>query len=228
MDEDIIEVDELFGDPNILADASMDVALDSTNLQHLQPIQAPAKGLAERLDQLGSSGCCQKVSWSRHGAIAYITKTGCGIKMRCLRYSPKGRRWALSEEFNISEDSENASQLKFVHLEWNYIGGDLAAIDEMGRISIFTMAFHAINQITQSRSASSDAENELDQPVGFYWLHQDRRVSRLFGVWKTRFDISFTVYDGSSIFQGEPSLDPSSYRPQATRTILASGAGRSQ
>ena len=200
MDEDNIEVDDLFGDPDVLADASMGVALDSTNLQHLHPIQAPVKGLAERLDQLGSSGCRQKVSWSRHGAIAYITKTGCGIKMRCLRFVPKRRRWALSDEFNISEDSEDALQPKFVHLEWNYIGGDLAAIDEMGRISIFNMAFHAINQITQSRSASSDAENELGQPVGFYWLHQDRRVSRIFALRKTLSDIPLTVYDGFPVF----------------------------
>ena len=59
MDGDDIEVDDLFGDPSSLVDASLNVPIAGTDLDPLHTIQVPVRGLAQRVDELHLSGCCQ-------------------------------------------------------------------------------------------------------------------------------------------------------------------------
>ena len=59
MDGDDLEVDDLFGDPGALVDSSLNVPLTDAGLEPLHTIQVPIKGLAQRVDELHLSGCCQ-------------------------------------------------------------------------------------------------------------------------------------------------------------------------
>ncbi len=59
MDGDDLEVDDLFGDAGALVDSSLNVPLTGNGLEPLHTIHVPIKGLAQRVDELHLSGCCQ-------------------------------------------------------------------------------------------------------------------------------------------------------------------------
>lgn len=59
MDEGDLEVDDLFGDPGSLVEAALNVPMSGTGLEPLHTIHVPVRGLAQRIDELHLSGCCQ-------------------------------------------------------------------------------------------------------------------------------------------------------------------------
>ena len=59
MDGEDLEVDDLFGDAGALVDSTLTVPLAGAGLDPLHSIQVPIKGLAQRVDELHLSGCCQ-------------------------------------------------------------------------------------------------------------------------------------------------------------------------
>jgi hypothetical protein len=56
-----------------------------------------------------------------------------------------------------------------VHLAWNYVGSELAAVDSCGRIFIFQNV-SSMGQMHLLRSGASDPDNELHSLVALYWL----------------------------------------------------------
>jgi hypothetical protein len=59
MDGADLDVDDLFGDPGTLGDTSLEVTLPVPDLNGVQNLSMPVKGLARRLNDLQSHGSCQ-------------------------------------------------------------------------------------------------------------------------------------------------------------------------
>ncbi|KAH0564742.1 hypothetical protein GP486_001870 [Trichoglossum hirsutum] len=155
--EDSLDMDDLFGEgPTI------------------PPPPAPtAKGLIQRLDELRSSGCNQKVAWSNLGCIAYVKRDGNGVIIRNLLCRPDDGRWTLGGEFPVSQAVPNDEGQQIVHLSWNPAGSELAMVDTLGRLSIFTI-YVAVNRLSLCRSGVVDQEDDLGVIVGMSWLNMER------------------------------------------------------
>ncbi|EYE91177.1 mediator of RNA polymerase II transcription subunit 16 [Aspergillus ruber CBS 135680] len=159
MDHDI-NVDDLFGEPG-----SLELGLSPT---------AP-KGLAQRLDEMRLLGCCQKISWSRLGCIAYISRDGLAVNVRYLHCQPSDGRWRLSEDTPLFPVTEAHGNHPLVHICWNESGLELAVVDSSGRVSIYSISI-ALNSIAGQRQAAFDPDDEINQVVGMMWLNTQRSV----------------------------------------------------
>ncbi|KAJ5246826.1 Mediator complex subunit Med16 [Penicillium chermesinum] len=157
-----LSVDDLFGESS-----SLGLGLPTT--------LRPTKGLAQSLDEMRLSGCCQKIAWSRLGCIAYISPDGLRVSVRHLRSNASDGKWELSEETPLPIVSETHLGNQLVHLSWNEVGSEVAIVDCMGRLSIFSISI-ALNSITGTRTASVDAGDDSNQIVGLMWLSTQRMV----------------------------------------------------
>lgn len=165
---------DLFGDP------VMDTALGS-----LPARPAPSRQLERRLDELRTRGCCQAIAWSRQGTIAAIAKDAMSVDLRFLRCSPDNGDWELSRHSPwaavslspsppalspFSPISLASAGAPFVHLAWSPASSpDLAAIDALGRVTIFSFSI-CLNRPYFSRKWDADLVDDLHAVVGCYWL----------------------------------------------------------
>ncbi|KAM5439122.1 Mediator of RNA polymerase II transcription subunit 16 [Microsporum canis] len=154
-------LDDLFGDPGGL-ELSLTAAV-------------PAKALPARIDELRILGCCQKIAWSKMGAIAYIAPDGSKAFLRNLSCSPEDGKWSLSDGDPEHPIAEAQGGHTLVHLSWNEPGIDLAIVDSCGRISVIGMSI-GLNVLIQSRPAALDPDDDGNQPVGLMWLSMNRSV----------------------------------------------------
>ncbi|KAJ5587671.1 Mediator complex subunit Med16 [Penicillium hispanicum] len=161
--EEGINVDDLFGEAN-----SLELGLPAAP-------PPPTKGLAQCLDEMRLLGCRQKVGWSRLGCIAYISPDGLRVIVRNLQCRPSDGKWVLSEESSLTPVTESHGGNPLVHLSWNESGTDLAVVDCLGRISIYSISM-ALNSITGSRQAAFDSSDDSNQIVGMMWLNTQRSV----------------------------------------------------
>ncbi|KAI2769069.1 hypothetical protein DTO012A8_5909 [Penicillium roqueforti] len=159
--EDGIDVDDLFGEPN-----SLELGL---------PTASPIKGLAQCLDEMRLSGCCQKIAWSRMGCIASISPDGIRVIIRYLQCRPSDGKWVLGEESSLAPVLEAHNGTQLAHLSWNETGSELAVVDCSGRVSIYSISI-ALNSITGLRQASFDSGDDGSQVVGMMWLNSQRYV----------------------------------------------------
>ncbi|KAH0544055.1 hypothetical protein FGG08_001673 [Glutinoglossum americanum] len=160
--------------PNLTMDDSLDMDDLFGEGPTLPPAPAPAaKGLIQRLDELRASGCNQKVAWSNLGCIAYVKRDGNAVVIRNLLCRPDDGRWTLGGEFPVSQVSPNDDGQQIVHLSWNPSGSELAVVDMLGRLSIFTI-YITVNRLNQSRSSVVDQEDDLGAIVGMSWLNIER------------------------------------------------------
>ncbi|KAF3385576.1 Mediator of RNA polymerase II transcription subunit 16 [Penicillium rolfsii] len=161
--EEAINVDDLFGEGR-----SLDLGLP--------PAPAPpTKGLAQCLDEMRLLGCRQKVAWSRLGGIAYIASDGVRVCVRNLQSRTSDGKWVLSDEFPLGPVTEAHNGNLLVHLSWNDAGSELAVVDCLGRVSIYSV-FMALNSITGLRQATYDSSDDSNQIVGLMWLNPGRQV----------------------------------------------------
>ncbi|KAK2777293.1 mediator complex subunit [Emmonsiellopsis sp. PD_33] len=158
--EDTLNVDDLFGDPT-----SLELGIEA----------APAvKGLHQRLDDLRISGCCQKIAWSRLGAIAYVSQDGQRLFIRYLFCNPEDGKWGLSGDTPVDQIVDAHAGHTIVHIQWNETGSELAVVYSSGSISII-VSLIALNAFTPSRRASTDADDDDGaQPIGLMWLNINR------------------------------------------------------
>ncbi|OAL70354.1 hypothetical protein A7D00_5320 [Trichophyton violaceum] len=154
-------LDDLFGDSG-----GLDLSLSA-------PV--PPKALPARIDELRILGCCQKIAWSRTGAIAYIAPDGSKAFLRNLNCSPEDGKWSLSDGDHEHPITEAQTGHTLVHLAWNEPGTDLAVVDSCGRISIVGMSI-GLNVLIQSRPPALDPDDDGNQPVGLMWLALNRSV----------------------------------------------------
>ncbi|KAL9604464.1 MAG: hypothetical protein Q9219_000429 [cf. Caloplaca sp. 3 TL-2023] len=175
-------LDDLFADEN----------LDETAAAPGLPLVS--RGLICRTDELRVSGCSQYV---RPFVCATphlsLLQEGCLVKCRLYRQHLQEwvhRLWDLSEgdEAKIISLAHNGHPLK--HLSWNHSGTELAVIDTLGDLSIFSLLI-TVNFCHVSRRCALGAEDNLSAVVGLMWLNQDRSTPN--GQWTfvgTRFKLS--------------------------------------
>ncbi|KAI1928152.1 Mediator of RNA polymerase II transcription subunit 16 [Ophidiomyces ophidiicola] len=157
--DDGIDVDELFGDP--------------TSLELTLPTSPSTFVLSKRLDELRHSGCSKKITWSRLGAIAYISNDGQRVYLRNVSCKPNDGSWSLTDEKAGCQIAEARSGRVFVHLCWHETGTDLAIVDSCGHILILSMSI-ALNVFAISRATMADVEDDGNQPIGLIWLSGNR------------------------------------------------------
>jgi mediator of RNA polymerase II transcription subunit 16 len=118
----------------------------------------------------------RKIAWSRLGCIAYISADGLQVNLRHLNSSPSNGKWVLSEETTLAPVAETHGGNQLVHLSWNESGSEMAVVDCLGRISIYSISI-ALNSITGVRQANFDSSDDSNQIVGMMWLNTQRMVS---------------------------------------------------
>ncbi|CAO2650518.1 Nn.00g018100.m01.CDS01 [Neocucurbitaria sp. VM-36] len=150
-----MDVDDLFGDSEHVT---------------LQTITAtpPIKGLARRVDELGASGCCQRIAWSKNGCVAYISPDGYSINLKVFSRDTSTGKWDLGKPVPL-ELPQGREMFPFVHLSWSHLGNDLAVMDEAGRVMVFTCAM-ALDRLQFIRAELAHPESEVDSVVGMHWL----------------------------------------------------------
>ncbi|KAF2266920.1 hypothetical protein CC78DRAFT_566632 [Lojkania enalia] len=149
-----MDVDDLFGDSEQVT---------------LPTIPAPSvKGLARRLDELSTSGCCQKIAWSKNGCVAYITPDGYAVNLRVFSRDLSTGKWDLSADTPL-ELPQTQDEFQYVHVSWSHLGNDLAVADAAGHVMIFSCAM-ALDRMTFIRADITQPEAEMDAVVGMHWL----------------------------------------------------------
>ncbi|KAB2577394.1 Mediator of RNA polymerase II transcription subunit 16 [Lasiodiplodia theobromae] len=141
----------------------------------------PLKRLAQRLDELGESGCCQKISWSKSGCVASITRDGRGVNLRAFQRNPVDGRWILGDEAPLHIPSVH-EEFPLVHVSWGHLGVDLAVVDAAGRILVYTAA-QAADRMKLSREPFSDHESESNALVGLHWLPVSPQQVKYHMIW---------------------------------------------
>ncbi|RMZ69191.1 mediator of rna polymerase ii transcription subunit 16 [Pyrenophora seminiperda CCB06] len=150
-----MDVDDLFGD-------SEHVNITTINAM------PPLKGLDGRIDELASSGCCQKISWSKNGCVAYISPDGYSVNLNIFSHDPETGKWDLGKVVPL-DLPQGRDVFPLTHLSWSHLGNDLAIMDEAGRVMVFSCAL-ALDRMQFSRADIAHPESELDDVVGMHWL----------------------------------------------------------
>lgn len=161
-----MEVDDLFGD-NAAMNAAMDTAMS-------MPISASLKGLPQRVHEAQTSGCCQLIAWSKTGCVAYVAPDGKSVKLAFLSYDPQEQSWSLNDRAGLDKSITSDKKHPIVSLLWSPNLMDLAIADAAGRITVVNHSYMSMNSVAILRNAADDQENDLNQPVGMYWLNRER------------------------------------------------------
>ncbi|QDS74407.1 hypothetical protein FKW77_005772 [Venturia effusa] len=127
----------------------------------------PAKGLPQRLDDLASTNCCQKIAWSRFGCIAAVSEAGRGVDLYTYNRDPKRGSWNITRPIPLP--TPIAENHHIAHVTWSHMGNDLTVVDNCGRILIYSTGF-ALGQMIQVRPANNDPDDELSSLAGLHWL----------------------------------------------------------
>ncbi|KAJ5637510.1 hypothetical protein N7490_007389 [Penicillium lividum] len=160
--EEGLNVDDLFGESG-----SLELGLTAG--------PPPTKGLAQCQDEMRLLGCRQKIAWSRLGCIAYISADGLRVNVCHLKCRPSDGKWVLSEDTPLTTVTEAHGGTSLVHLSWNETGSEMAVVDCLGRISIYSVSI-ALNSITAVRQTHFDSSDDSNQIVGMMWLNTQRMV----------------------------------------------------
>ena len=173
MDPVDLDLDELFGNENVIEDPSFGVPLVSEDvaLPLVQPmIISPA--LIQHIRNIQHAGCNQRIAWSRQGCIAVLSPDSLHVFMHCLRFDRLSGLWSISEASIVNADTFADPA---VHIQWSPSGVDLSVVDIFGRVSVFTVAL-AANRMNLARPSTLDLAQDSRQVVGLFWLNQDREV----------------------------------------------------
>ncbi|KAL8869589.1 MAG: hypothetical protein Q9174_004164 [Haloplaca sp. 1 TL-2023] len=163
----------------MVMDDELDDLFDERQLgevAQISNIPVLAKGLDQRIDELRTCGCSQKIAWSNQGCIATIARDGRSVILQSLYCDQLSGTWSLSDgdEAGIITATHAGQVLK--HLSWNHSGTELAVSDTAGNTSVYSVLV-AVNRCSVSKRCVLEAEDNLSAVVGLAWLHQDRSVS---------------------------------------------------
>ncbi|KAL8936278.1 MAG: hypothetical protein Q9211_004261 [Gyalolechia sp. 1 TL-2023] len=157
-------LDDLFGDDHLGQGAAV------------PDLPSVPRALTQFVDDLRVSGCSQRVAWSNQGCIANLSADGFTLTLRALHCDPDTGLWRLSkgDEAKLVALVHDGHPLK--HVSWSHPGTELAVIDKLGNISIYSLLI-SINRCTVSRRCVPDADDNLSAVVGLMWLNQERALS---------------------------------------------------
>jgi Mediator complex subunit 16 len=131
--------------------------------------------------------------------------------------STKRASWALSKPVTLAVPLDDHHEL--VHLAWNYVGSELAAVDSCGRIFVF-QNHSSMGRMHLMRSGAADPDNELHALAALHWLpvapYQEASGTVWSGtVWSaTKKDAAWSYKIAKSL----PAMG--AFNPQKTRTAL--------
>lgn len=149
----------------------------SVGIDGLNSVPLPSSPfVVERVLNLQSCGCLNRVAWSRGGHIARVAEDGTSVDFHHLTFNIECLTWKLSPR-----RTEAVGLGELASLAWSPSGSDLAVVDYSGRLSMFRPSATSSNRFTQVRSGLLDTPDGLGQAVGLYWLSQDspdRHVSQ--------------------------------------------------
>ena len=142
----------------------------------------------------------RKISWSRFGAVAYVTADKRRVVLQHLVCEPPSGEWILSKPHVVSEVTETHSNAYLTCVSWSQTGDQLAICDSHGRISIHAtpVVNCALNRLALSRRSTVDPEDDFGSVVGWTWWQErgqtylNRPASRKDGQW------TFTVVPQAS------------------------------
>jgi len=112
----------------------------------------------------------RKLAWSNTGSIVQIQDGGEKITFRTLQRNQKSGEWGLSEESKHLITA--AAGRRFVHIQWNGLGIDLAAVDDLGKVQVYSMS-GAVGRMQAAQGDAfriDDAHGSNDALVGLHWL----------------------------------------------------------
>ncbi|KAH6615244.1 mediator complex, subunit Med16 [Boeremia exigua] len=150
-----MDVDDLFGDS------------EHVSLQNITAVP-PVIGLARRVDELGASGCSQKIAWSKNGCVAYITPDGAAVYLKVFSREDESGKWDLGKDIAL-EFPQGREHFPFVHLSWSHLGNDIAVVDAAGRVLNFSCVM-ALDRMHYIKAELAHPEAEADGVVGLHWL----------------------------------------------------------
>lgn len=111
-----------------------------------------------------------KLAWSNTGSIARIKDHGRKIVFHTLRRDSHSGSWSLTRD--SKEVLAPSAGARWEHIQFSNLGIDLAAVDTLGRVTIYTLTGAlgkmqvAPHSIVQSELPRSDS----DAVVGLHWL----------------------------------------------------------
>lgn len=123
----------------------------------------------------------RKLAWSNTGSIACISMDGSKIAFRALIRDKKTAMWTMSDE---SKHPVHAPEgRKFVHIAFSGIGIELAAVDSVGTVHVYSLQSPLSRMVAAYDGVSREAgtKTEADVVVGLHWLplwSAEFRVSR--------------------------------------------------
>lgn len=112
--------------------------------------------------------------------MAYITGDGLGVIIRHLLRSQEDGKWTLSGPYLVPQVGVVHQGVQLCHVLWNQRTLDLAVVDVLGRISVFTIVI-AINRLAITRPNISDQDDDLGAVVGMIWLNTESTVVIILG-----------------------------------------------
>ena len=112
--------------------------------------------------------CSSKLTWSNLGSLTQISKRGSEITFRALARNPKSGKWTLSEPAKTALSAPEGR--RFVHVQWNGLGIELAAFDDLGGVHVYSIS-SALSRLLTSQVVSSDRPpTEQDAVVTCFFL----------------------------------------------------------
>lgn len=110
----------------------------------------------------------RKLSWSKNGCIARISADGYTIKLTPFARDAETGKWDLQKDVDLKVP-QGRDEFPFVHLSWSHLGNDLAVMDAVGRVMIFSCNM-CLDRMTHIRTEVAQPEAEVDGVVGMHWL----------------------------------------------------------
>ena len=163
--------DAFFGDDSLQQITEID-QLESAAVGIVDPSAGalPVNGdVLRRTLSLHQNGCSNRLSWSRQGHIASISKDGTCIDLQYLIFDRRSRSWILS-----AKRTEHVGLGQLASLVWSPMATDLAVVDVTGRLSILRPVGTTANRLSEVRAGSGDRVEPFSQAIGVHWLSQDR------------------------------------------------------
>ena len=98
--------------------------------------------------------------------------------------------WDLTQRHALQEESKDVAEVRsdpstrcaICHISWSTMGTDLAVLDVLGRIRIWSMTPAVMNRFNENKSLDLDQPHELHRAVGVFWLPNADRAVRFHAV----------------------------------------------
>jgi mediator of RNA polymerase II transcription subunit 16 len=90
------------------------------------------------------------------------------VKLKVFSRDPTTGKWDLGKD-TLLDVPDRPTYFPYVHLSWSHLGNDLAVVDAVGHVMIFSSAM-ALDRMLFMRSDSPQPETEMDAVVGMQWL----------------------------------------------------------